>query len=102
MLKSSSILPTPPFALSRRSLLKRTAAGFGMLGLASLLGTSTSTFGANAPRISHLAPRAKRVIFLFLNGGPSHLDTFDPKPALAKFEGEKPDSEIFRGKDKVG
>src|SRR5262245_65204572 len=40
----------------------------------------------------HFAPRAKRVIYLFMNGGPSHVDTFDPKPALKDHEGEIPDS----------
>ena len=43
-----------------------------------------------------ISPRARRVIFLFLNGGPSQVDTFDPKPALAKFEGKQPDGELFK------
>jgi len=85
--------------LSRREMLQRTAAGFGMVGLAGLLGplaaTGRSATGS-ASQAPHFAPRAKRVIFLFLNGGPSHVDTFDPKPALAKFEGKQPEGELYR------
>ena len=63
-----------------------------MLGLASALGESNAV-AANplAPLPSpHFAPKAKRIIYLFMNGGPSHVDTFDPKPALAKHAGEAP------------
>lgn len=72
-------------------MLQRMCAGFGLLGLASIVGGS-SALGASvsASRLPHFAPRAKRLVFLFLNGGPSHVDTFDPKPALAKHEGEQP------------
>ena len=64
-------------------MLERMSAGFGILGLAGLLGPRPAFAAANgsAP-MPHFAPRARRVIFLFLNGGPSHVDTFDPKPAL--------------------
>ncbi len=72
---------------TRRQMLRRMCGGFGMLGLASALGS---------PIPSHFAPRAKRVIFLFLNGGPSHVDTFDPKPALAKNEGKQPEGNLFK------
>src|SRR5688500_2255652 len=83
--------PVPPLS-TRREMLQRMAGGFGMVGLAGLLGPGSAfasgTTGASpAP---HFAPRAKRIIFLFLNGGPSHVDTFDPKPALAKYEGQQP------------
>ncbi len=44
--------------------------------------------GPLAPKAPHFAPKAKRVIFLFLNGGMSHIDTFDPKPMLTKHDGE--------------
>jgi hypothetical protein len=74
--------------LTRRDLLRRTGTGFGLLGLASALG-STATAAVPAPR-THFVPKAKRVIFLFMNGGPSHVDTFDPKPALARYEGQRP------------
>ena len=81
--------------LSRRSMLRRAGAGFGMLGLAGTLdaaGLLASASGASANVVPgpHFAPRAKRVIFLFMNGAPSHVDTFDPKPALADYEGQEP------------
>jgi hypothetical protein len=88
-------------------MLQRMCAGFGMLGLASAIGTR-SAFGATnalSPSISHLphfAPRAKRLVFLFLNGGPSHVDTFDPKPALAKFEGKQPDGKLYKATKGTG
>src|SRR5215468_1925275 len=79
--------------LTRRDFLTRCGIGFGMLGLANLLGPQT--FGAEVPANSPLAPKAahfpakaKRVIHIFANGGPSHVDTFDPKPELAKLHGK--------------
>ena len=66
---------------SRRELLCRSGVGFGMLGLADLLANKQTVEAANAIK-PHFVPRAKRVIHFFLNGGPSHVDTFDPKPAL--------------------
>ena len=81
--------------LTRRQMLGRMCAGFGLLGLAGLLGPQAA-FAANALPAPHFRPRAKRVIFLFLNGGPSHVDTFDPKPALRKFEGRQPDGELYK------
>ncbi len=86
--------------LSRRDLLARTGAGFGMLGLASLLGgadealagvaTKSQATSENplAPKAPHFPAKAKHVIFLFMNGGPSHVDTFDPKPKLKAYEGK--------------
>ncbi|HMF11843.1 MAG TPA: DUF1501 domain-containing protein, partial [Gemmataceae bacterium] len=79
--------------LSRRDLLRRAGMGFGILGLAGTLHAAGRH--SSAPR-TQLAPRAKRVIFLFMNGGPSHVDTFDPKPALQKHAGEKPTGKLFR------
>src|SRR6266513_3082989 len=79
---------------TRRQMLHRMCAGFGMLGLASLLGPP-SAFAASALPAPHFRPRAKRVIFLFMNGGPSHVDTFDPKPALTRHDG-KPLPERFQ------
>jgi hypothetical protein len=70
-------------------------AGFGMLGLAGLLGSRTA-LGAGGVRGPHFAPRARRVIFLFLNGGPSHVDTFDPKPALEKHAGSQPPADLYK------
>ena len=77
----------PPI-LSRREFLHRSGVGLGMLGLAGLLTEKNSAQAADAAR-THFAPRAKRVIHFFLNGGPSHVDTFDPKPALLKYEGRQ-------------
>jgi len=68
--------------ISRRDVLRHTALGFGGLALADLL------HAADAPRAPHFAPRAKRVIFLFMKGGPSHLDTFEPKPLLDRDDGK--------------
>jgi hypothetical protein len=66
-------------------MLQGTGLGFGMIGLAGTLRAA----GFERPR-THFEPKAKRVIFLSMNGAPSHVDTFDPKPALKKHEGEKP------------
>jgi hypothetical protein len=68
--------------LNRRDFLRRSGMGLGMLGLADLQAA------ASAKSSAHFAPKAKRVIHFFLNGGPSHVDTFDPKPALARYEGK--------------
>src|SRR4051812_1985726 len=76
---------TPP--LSRREFLRRSGVGFGMLGLAGLLGPQAAQAGAT--RALHFAPKARRVIHFFCNGGPSHVDTFDPKPALLKYAGQR-------------
>ncbi len=66
---------------SRRAILRQSAAGFGLLGLQSLLA------GAEG-RAPHFAPKAKRIIFLFMHGGPSSIDTFDPKPRLVELHGK--------------
>src|SRR5258708_5920223 len=87
----------PPCPLmSRREMLHRMSCGFGMLGLAGLLESQVlaSASAASSAMRPHHSPRAKRVIFLFLNGGPSHIDTFDPKPALKKVEGQQPTGEL--------
>ncbi len=73
-------------SFSRREFLSRSGLGFGMLGLAGLLAPRGALQAAPSVR-PHFAPRAKRVIHFFLNGGPSHVDTFDPKPALARYAG---------------
>jgi hypothetical protein len=92
--------------MNRRQILQRTCTGFGMLGLSSLLARSASagTISNSKFEIStssplptaHFAAKAKRVIFLFLNGGPSHIDTFDPKPALKKYAGQQPTGELYK------
>lgn len=73
---------TSPLPFTRRDFLRRSGIGLGMLGLADLTANAAPTQGA------HFAPKAKRVIHFFLNGGPSHVDTFDPKPALLKYAGK--------------
>jgi len=95
--------------LSRRDLLAHLGNGVGLLGLAATLGPDllqstasaaevATTASANlpplAPRAPHFEPRAKRVIHLFMNGGPSQVDTFDPKPALEKYAGQAPPAEL--------
>ncbi len=67
------------YPISRRAWLRDTACGFGALGLASMLSAEDNPL---APRKLHFAPRAKRAIFLFMSGGPPHVDLFDPKPML--------------------
>jgi hypothetical protein len=84
------------YGLSRREVLCKIGGGFGALGLASLFAENgllaneawRPTGNPLASRAPHFSPRAKRVIFLFMNGGPSHVDTFDPKPALNKSDGQ--------------
>src|SRR5437667_2372641 len=103
--------------LSRREVLRRIGGGFGALGLASIfaevgrlpVGAATvegSATGANnplAPKLPHFPARAKRVIFLFMNGAPSHVDTFDPKPTLAKYAGQPlPNSVVKTGRRRGG
>src|SRR6516225_1299822 len=75
---------------SRREMLGRFANGFGMLGLASLLAESgrAEVGGPLAVKTPHLPAKVKRVIFLFMSGGPSHVDLFDPKPRLQRDNGK--------------
>jgi Protein of unknown function (DUF1501) len=74
--------------LSRRQAIERMGAGFGGLALASLLAEeSCSAENPLAKRPTHFPPKVKRVIMLFMFGGPSHLDTFDPKPLLSRDSG---------------
>jgi len=92
---SPSNVPRPT---SRRQMLIDSGAGFGAVALAGLLGQSESIAGPSsasplAAKSPHVLPRAKSVIFLFMEGGPSHLDTFDPKPAIQQLAGQPlPDS----------
>jgi len=77
--------------LTRRDALQRLSAGFGAIGLAGMMHSR-----ADAAVPQHLTQRAKRVIFLFMNGGPSHVDTFDPKPALARYQGTQPTGKLYK------
>jgi hypothetical protein len=85
-----------PEALTRRDLLRRAGMGVGMLGLAGLIdaetrGATASSTYANpmAPKPPQFAAKAKHIIHLFMNGGASHVDTFDPKPRLAEYAGKE-------------
>ena len=73
-------------SLSRRDILKTLACGFGYLAFAGLAGAVNNPLLARTP---HFRPRAKRIIFLFMQGGPSQVDTFDYKPRLEKDDGKK-------------
>ncbi len=81
-----------PSFFSRRQLLKRSAVGFGWLALGSLLSDELVVQAASADPLAekppHFPARAKRVIFLFMKGGPSQVDTFDPKPLLDRDNGK--------------
>ncbi len=75
---------------SRRQMLKSSACGFGYMALAGL--SAEAALKSQSPLMSktpHFEPRAKRVIFLFMHGGPSHVDTFDYKPRLNKEDGQR-------------
>src|SRR5438067_2480099 len=90
-----------PLLPSRRDLLRRCGLGIGSLALADVLNQAgllaAETAGASPaarhpnpllPKMPHFAAKSKRVIHLFMNGGPSHVDTFDPKPALQRYAGQ--------------
>ena len=72
--------------LTRRELLRRCSLGFGGIALSSLL--STPAFGAETSGKRPLKAKAKNVIFCYMSGGVSHVDSFDPKAALAKLHGK--------------
>jgi hypothetical protein len=99
--------------LNRRDILKKAGGGFGALALADLLGAqgllaapqTPPRIGGQggpdlnplAPRKPHFAPKAKNIIWLFMEGGPSAVDLFDPKPELTKRAGQKFDIDVFNG-----
>ena len=74
--------------MTRRELLQMMGAGFGSVGMAGVLGATETIGDPLAPKPPHFPAKAKRVIYLFLNGGPSQVDTFDPKPMLDKYNGQ--------------
>ncbi|MGE0608123.1 MAG: DUF1501 domain-containing protein [Pirellulales bacterium] len=98
----NSLQPCQPLGLSRRELLRRGGMGLGSVALGSMLadmGLVAADRGGNgllaaergnplSPKAPHFPARAKHVIHLFMNGGPSQVDTFDPKPLLAKYAGQ--------------
>ncbi len=79
--------------MTRREALQNLGTGFGMVGLTNMLEAASISALTDTPSLTpkapHFTPKAKQVIFLFLNGGPSQVDTFDPKPALAKYHGKE-------------
>src|SRR5688500_16127849 len=95
-------------ALTRREFLCRCGMGMGSLGLATLLGNLTAA-RANEdyvspllPKAPHLSGKARHVIHIFANGGPSHIDTFDPKPSLEKYAGKNLPMENLRTERRTG
>src|SRR5215510_3215151 len=95
-------MDTSPPNLARRWFLKECGVGLGAIALAVLLrGPSRAdappAYNPFAPKKPHFAPKAKRVIHLFMAGAPSQLDLFDYKPALARFEGKRIPPEVIGG-----
>jgi len=96
----------PP--LTRRAMLARSGMGVGMLGLTGVLAADGALAAESgvaetfARRSAHFPGKAKQVIHLFMNGGPSQVDTFDPKPALDKYHGQPLPSANLRTERKTG
>lgn len=88
-------------ASSRRQWLQQTACGFGGLALAGLTAESRARAAGHTTAAPHFAPRAKRVIFLFMQGGPSHVDTFDYKPKLDEYHARQFEFDDDRTKAKT-
>ena len=77
------------FSISRRDVLKTVSSGFGYLAFSSLAAAaSAKEINPLAPKVAHFPAKAKRVIFLCMRGGPSHVDTFDYKPVLKRDHGK--------------
>ena len=87
--------PQSAATLTRRAFLGRTAGGIGSVALASLLNDQSQGAQSSLPGLHH-PPKAKRVIFLFMAGGPSHIDLFDPKPKLNKLDGKAIPQELLK------
>ncbi|WP_337173220.1 DUF1501 domain-containing protein [Paludisphaera sp.] len=91
-----------PIDVSRRWFLGQCGVGLGAMALRELMAAdavagSPAAVGPMSPKTPHFAPKAKRVLFLFMAGGPSHLEMFDEKPQLAKFDGTLPPAELLKG-----
>lgn len=87
---------------TRRQALQSTGAGLGMLALANLLGQEATGSPTALGVEPHFQPKVKRIIHLFMNGGPFQCDLFDPKPALNKFAGQKPEGADLRTERPTG
>src|SRR5688572_7734218 len=86
-----------PTSLARRWFLKECGVGLGAAALAELIGPASAaaaTANPLTPRGGHFAAKAKSVIYLFMAGAPSHLELFDNKPELAKWDGKLPPAEL--------
>ncbi|MGL5095243.1 MAG: DUF1501 domain-containing protein, partial [Planctomycetia bacterium] len=106
--------PYPTSPSTRREMLRRGGMGFGSLALAGLLGEARAGDGSRpsgeekssanplAPRLPHFRPTAKRMIHIFMNGGPSHVDTFDPKPTLTRLAGKPVATSAFKTERPTG
>lgn len=91
--------------LTRRELLSRCGMGFGLVGLTTVLadaGEMPTATGPLAPKSPHFPARAKQVVHLFMNGGPSQVDTFDPKPKLTELHGKPLPTQNLRTERKTG
>ncbi len=90
--------------VSRRELVRRMGGGLGVLGLAAASPAEVlaAAVQGSAAKKTHHAPRVKRVIQLFMNGGPFQADFFDPKPAINKFEGQRPSEVQLRTENATG
>ncbi|MSU71551.1 MAG: DUF1501 domain-containing protein [Opitutus sp.] len=97
--------------VTRRDFLTQCGMGMGALSLAAILGETgllvpsahaTASINPLAPRRPHFPGKAKRVVHFFLNGGPSHVDSFDPKPALLKYAGQRLPGEYIKTERKTG
>jgi hypothetical protein len=89
----------PPQTLARRWFLQECRVGLGAIAVGSLAGARPALAAADplAPKRPHFRPRAKNVIYLFMAGAPSHLELFDYKPQLAKYDGTLPPAELVKG-----
>src|SRR5438034_7906211 len=89
-----------PKLVTRRWFFRDCAVGLGSIALAELLrqtGSAIEDRNPSAPKHGHYPARAKRVVFLFMAGAPSHLELFDYKPQLAKYDGTLPPADLIAG-----
>src|SRR5689334_10882 len=87
--------------LSRREMIGSVGAGLGSVALYGMLADEQARASTPAA-VPHFAPRARHNIVLFMPGGPSHMDLFDPKPALRRYAGQRPDSVNLRTERTTG
>jgi hypothetical protein len=105
---SQPYMPSEDAFLTRRDLLRRGGMGFGLIGLAGVLAdegriaSAATDLNPLAPKKPHFPARATRVVHLFMNGGPSHVDTFDRKPLLEKYHGKSAPTPNLRTERKTG